>query len=112
MYFGTIKGLSSLEVAAVQTLRSITTLDVGPNPYLVPSTTRLTIRNLSADASIKIIMTSGALVLQFKAQGGGRAFWDGRDSEGNVVPSGIYFVVAFSDNGNQTGTAKIAVVRR
>jgi ligand-binding sensor domain-containing protein len=112
MYFGTIKGLSSLEVAAEQTLRSITTLDVGPNPYLVPSTTRLTIRNLSADASIKIIMTSGALVLQFKAQGGGRAFWDGRDSEGNVVPSGIYFVVAFSDNGNQTGTAKIAVVRR
>jgi ligand-binding sensor domain-containing protein len=112
MYFGTIKGLSSLEVAPVQTLRSITTLDVGPNPYLVPSDTRLTIRNLSAEASVKIISTNGALVSQFKAQGGGRAFWDGRDSEGKVVPSGIYFVVAFSDNGNQAGTAKIAVVRR
>lgn len=112
MYFGTIKGLSSLEVAPVQTLRSIATLDVGPNPYLVPSATRLTIRNLSAEASVKIISTNGALVSQFKAQGGGRAFWDGRDSEGKVVPSGIYFVVAFSDNGNQTGTAKIAVVRR
>lgn len=112
MYFGTIKGLSSLEVAPVQTLRSIGTLDVGPNPYLVPSGTRLTIRNLSAEASVKIISTSGALVSQFKAQGGGRAFWDGRDAEGNVVPSGIYFIVAFSDNGDQTGTAKVAVVRR
>ncbi len=112
MYFGTIKGLSSLEVAPVQTLRSITTLDVGPNPYLIPSATRLTIRNLSAEALVKIISTNGSLVSQFKAQGGGRAFWDGRDSEGKVVPSGVYFVVAFSDNGNQTGTAKIAVVRR
>ncbi len=112
MYFGTIKGLSSLEVAPVQTLRSIASLEVGPNPFLVPSETRLTIRNLSAEATLKVISTSGALVSQFKAQGGGRAFWDGRDSEGKVVPSGIYFIVAFSDNGNQTGTAKIAVVRR
>jgi hypothetical protein len=112
MYFGTIKGLSSLEVAPVQTLRSITTLDVGPNPYLIPSAVRLTIRNLSAEASVKIISTNGALVSQFKAQGGGRAFWDGRDSDGKVVASGIYFIVAFSDNGDQTGTAKVAVVRR
>jgi ligand-binding sensor domain-containing protein len=112
MYFGTVKGLSSLEVAPVQTVRSISTLELGPNPFLVPSTSRLTIRGLSADALIKIISTNGALIAQFKAQGGGRGFWDGRDSEGRVVPSGIYFVVAFSDNGDQTGTAKIAVVRR
>ncbi|HTY38853.1 MAG TPA: hypothetical protein VMH23_17165 [Bacteroidota bacterium] len=112
MYFGTIKGLSSLEVASIQTSRSIASIEVGPNPFLVPSTTSLTIRGLSADASVKIITTSGALIAQFKAQGGGRAFWDGRDSEGRVVPSGVYFVVASSDTGDQAGTAKVAVVRR
>jgi ligand-binding sensor domain-containing protein len=112
MYFGTVKGLSSLEVAPVQTVRSMSTLEVGPNPFLVPSASRLTIRGLPADALIKVISTSGNLIAQFKAQGGGRGFWDGRDAEGNPVPSGIYFVVAFSDNGDQTGTAKVAVVRR
>ena len=49
---------------------------------------------------------------EFKAQGGGRAFWDGRDMKGEVVQSGVYFVVAFAENGNQTITGKIAVVRR
>jgi hypothetical protein len=112
MYFGTEKGLSSLEVVPVQTLRAISSLDVGPNPFVVPSPSPLTIRNLAAETSIKIISTSGALVLQFRAQGGGRAFWDGRNAYGDVVPSGVYFVVAFADNGNQTGTAKVAVVRR
>ena len=112
MYFGTEKGLSSLEVAPVQTLRALSSLDVGPNPFLVPSAGPLTIRNLAAETSIKIISTNGGLVSQFKAQGGGRAFWDGRNAYGDVVPSGVYFVVAFADNGNQTGTAKIAVVRR
>jgi ligand-binding sensor domain-containing protein len=112
MYFGTIKGLSSLEVAPVQTLRTMSTLDLGPNPFLVPSTSRLTIRNLASEATIKILASNGVLVAQFDAQGGGRAFWDGRDTEGKLVSSGIYFVVAFSDNGNQIGTAKVAVVRR
>ncbi|MCX6134731.1 MAG: hypothetical protein NTU47_13035 [Ignavibacteriales bacterium] len=112
MYFGTVKGLSSLEIASVQAQRTISTLEVGPNPYVVPSTSRLTIKGLSAETSIKILSTNGELMSQFKAQGGGRAFWDGRDTEGKVVPSGIYFVVAFSDNGNQSGTAKVAVVRR
>ena len=112
MYFGTIKGLSSLEIAPVQTLRTISALDLGPNPFLVPSSSRLTIRNLAAETTIKILTSNGVLVAQFDAQGGGRAFWDGRDTGGNLVSSGIYFVVAFSDNGNQIGTAKLAVVRR
>ncbi len=36
----------------------------------------------------------------------GERYWDGRDSHGDTVPSGIYFVVAFADNGNQTRTRK------
>jgi ligand-binding sensor domain-containing protein len=112
VYFGTEKGLSSLEVSPIQTVRTLSSLEVGPNPFLVPSLQPLTIRNLAAETSIKIISTDGRLISEFVAQAGGRAFWDGRDARGDVVPSGIYFVVAFADNGNQTSTAKIAVVRR
>ena len=112
VYFGTEKGLSSLEVFPVQAARTMTSLDLGPNPFVVPSVTPLTIRNLVGEASIKILSTNGALVREFKSQGGGRAFWDGRNRLGDLVQSGIYFVVAYAENGTQTSTGKIAVVRR
>ena len=112
VYVGTEKGLSSLEIAPVQTARNYSSLELGPNPYLIPNDHPLTIRNLTQGSSIKILAVDGSLVLEFSAQGGGRAFWDGKDSRGDLVPSGVYFVVAFADNGNQVSTGKLAVVRR
>jgi hypothetical protein len=39
------------------------------------------------------------------------AFWDGTDSEGNLVSSGVYFVVAFDKEGNNVISGKIAVIK-
>jgi ligand-binding sensor domain-containing protein len=111
-YFGTEQGLSSLAIEPVQTNQSYSQLEVGPNPFILPSSQPLTIRNLVASSTIKIITVSGFLVTQFEAQGGGRAFWDGRDKNGAFVSSGIYFIVAFAENGSQTVTGKVAVIRR
>jgi hypothetical protein len=112
VYFGTEKGLSSLSIEAVQTSRSYTELEFGPNPFILPSNQPLTIRNLVANSTIKIINVSSSVVIQFMAQGGGRAFWDGRDRNGEYVSSGIYFVVASSENGAQVITGKIAVIHK
>jgi ligand-binding sensor domain-containing protein len=112
VYVGTEKGLSSLEIAPVQTMRSYSTLEFGPNPFVIPSSDPLSIRNLMANSSIRILSVDGNVVSEFAAQGGGRAFWDGRNSRGEFVTSGIYFIVAYSENGNQLTTGKIAVVRK
>jgi hypothetical protein len=112
VYLGTEKGLSSLEIAPVETARNYSSLELGPNPFLIPNDQPLTIRNLVQGSSIKILAVDGSLILEFTAQGGGRAFWDGKDARGRLVPSGVYFVVAFADNGNQISTGKLAVVRR
>jgi ligand-binding sensor domain-containing protein len=112
VYIGTEKGLSSLVIPPVQTSRSFTGLEFAPNPLTLPSEQPLTIQNLIANSSIKILTLSGTLVSQFAAQGGGRAFWDGKDLGGQLVSSGIYFVVAYSENGDQVSTGKVAVVRR
>ena len=112
VYIGTEKGLSSLQIAAVQTLRSFGTLELGPNPYTLPNLQPMSINNLVANSTVKILTVSGALVSEFSAQGGGRAFWDGRDRNGALVPTGVYFVVAYADNGNQVAKGKIAVVRK
>jgi ligand-binding sensor domain-containing protein len=111
-YFGTEQGLSSLAIEPVQTNQSYSQLEVGPNPFILPSGQPLTIRNLVAVSTIKIMTVSGFVVTQFEAQGGGRAFWDGRDKNGAFVSSGIYFIVAFAENGSQTVTGKVAVIRR
>lgn len=111
-YIGTQKGLSSLQIAAVQPLQSYTSLRFGPNPFVVPNSQPLTINNLVSNSTVKILAVNGTLVAEFPAQGGGRAFWDGRDRRGNVVQTGIYVVVAFTENGNQVAKGKVAVVRK
>jgi ligand-binding sensor domain-containing protein len=112
VYIGTERGLSSLSIAAVETNSTFSTLEIGPNPFVIPSQEMLMIRNLVDESSIKILKVDGSLVSEFKAQGGGRGFWNGRDLKGNLVGSGIYFVVAFAENGEQVATGKVAVIRK
>ena len=112
VYMGTEKGLSSLSIEAVLPVRSSTDLTFGPNPFTLPAANSLVIGNLVAESSIKILAIDGSLVSEFRAQGGGRAFWNGRDRKGNLVGSGIYVVVAFAENGDQVATGKVAVVRK
>ena len=111
-YFGTEQGLSSLAIAAMQTNRAYSKIECGPNPFILPSNQPLTIRNLVANSTIKIVTVSGSVIRQFDAQGGGRAFWDGRDKNGALVASGIYFIFAYAENGSQTVIGKVAVIRR
>jgi ligand-binding sensor domain-containing protein len=111
-YIGTQNGLSSLQIPAVQPVQAYTKLEFGPNPYTLPNPQPLAINNLVANSTIKILAVNGALITEFAAQGGGRAFWDGRDRHGNYVSTGIYFVVAYADNGNQVANGKVAVVRK
>ena len=112
IYFGTGKGISCLSIEPVTTSPTFTSLALGPNPYMIPNAYPLTIRNLVANSTIKILTLTGRLIRQFPAQGGGRAFWDGKDISGNLVPSGIYFVVAFNETGTQVTSAKLAVIRK
>ncbi len=111
-YIGTQNGLSSLTIPAVGPQQAYTKLGFGPNPFTIPNPQPLMISNLVANSTIKILSVNGTVVNEFAAQGGGRAFWDGRDRRGNLVPTGIYFVVSYADNGNQVSNGKVAVVRK
>ncbi len=113
MYFGTDKGLSSLQILTVAPADEFTTLKIAPNPYRLSTAggTRVMISGLVRDSEVKILTVAGTLVKQLVAEGGGRTTWDGTDDEGRLVASGIYYVVAYADNGNQLATAKLAVLR-
>ncbi|MFA6467686.1 MAG: two-component regulator propeller domain-containing protein [Bacteroidota bacterium] len=112
VYFGTDKGLSSLEIAAVTSKNSFTTIDLSPNPVYLPNHSSVEIRGLVDETTIKVLGLNGSVIRQFPSQGGGRAFWDCRDGEGRLVASGIYIIVAHNRAGDQVATAKVAVIQQ
>ncbi|MFZ4622291.1 MAG: two-component regulator propeller domain-containing protein [Bacteroidota bacterium] len=111
-YFGTEKGLSSVEITAVAAKNSFSSIDLSPNPVYLPNHSTVEIRGLVDESTVKVLALNGKVIKQFPAQGGGRAFWDCRDGEGRMVASGIYIIVAHNRAGDQIASAKVAVIRK
>jgi hypothetical protein len=111
-YFGTGKGLASMQTIAVQPLDNCDKIKVGPSPFIIPSANPLRIDGLVAESTVKILTLSGSLVYEFVTEGGRITNWDGRDTNGNLVSSGIYIVAGYNKDATQVCTGKIAVVRK
>ncbi len=111
VYFGTTGGLASLSTPAVAPKAQFDKLSVYPNPFLVPNGSLLTVDGLVANANLKILTIDGRLVRAMKSPGGRVGFWDGKDENGKFVSSGVYVIVGYTDDGSQTGTGKVAVIR-
>ena len=112
VFFLTDKGLCSYMSDATTPNEEMTTDNVWayPNPVTPDYTGPITITGLSYDADVKIVSTNGALINQGRSNGGTYT-WDGCDSKGRRVASGIYMVVTATSNGEKGTVCKIAVVR-
>ena len=108
----TDKGLCSYMSDATTPNEEMTTDNVWayPNPVTPDYTGPITITGLTYDADVKIVSTNGALINQGRSNGGTYT-WDGCDSKGRKVASGIYMVVTATSNGEKGTVCKIAVVR-
>ena len=111
-YIATRRGLSSLATAYVQPDAVFGELTVGPNPFRPGMDERLVINGLVEGSVIKILTVAGKLVAEIATPGGRVGFWDGRSDDGDLAPTGVYFVVAAAPNGSQSAVAKVAVVRQ
>ncbi|MHB8579218.1 MAG: type IX secretion system anionic LPS delivery protein PorZ [Ignavibacteriaceae bacterium] len=114
VYVGTDAGLTSFQTSAIKPVDSFTKLFVYPSPFVLSSGggNKLTINGLIQNSEIKIISISGKLINDFQSPGGRVAYWDGTDSNGNLVNSGVYLIVAFDQTGNNVTTSKVAVIRK
>ena len=113
VYVGTDEGLTSFKTPAIQPQESFTKLFVYPSPFVLGnSTNQLTIDGLVSNCNIKIISINGKLIKEFSSPGGRVAYWDGTDNSGNRVSSGVYLVVAYTQDGNSVFTGKIAVINK
>ncbi len=112
VFFGSDKGLCSYMSNATEPSEEMTDDNVYayPNPVTPEYTGLITVVGLTMDADVKITTASGALVYEGRSQGG-MFTWDGHDTDGNRVNSGVYSVVTATSTGDKGTVCKIAIVR-
>ena len=83
-----------------------------PNPFN-PTTTIEYSLHQSGQVDLKVFDLKGAavrtLVAEEKARGSYQVIWDGRDDNGGLVPSGVYFCRA--DSGSQASSLKLVLLK-
>ena len=92
---------------------------LGPNPFMLQEgeNRKLNILNLVGGSQVKILTVSGELVRQLSGQNfeeiqGGQAQWDGRNTDGELVASGVYLILVTNEEGESHGAGKVMVIRQ
>jgi ligand-binding sensor domain-containing protein len=114
VYIGTDNGLAALQTSSMQPVQSFDKLFVYPNPFELEdgNPTTVTIDGLVKNSSVKIFNVSGELINEINTPGGRIGFWDGKDKNKKLVPSGIYIIAAYDEEASKITTTKIAVIRK
>ena len=112
----TEKGISVFRGSFAQIQQDYNKTIGGPNPFVLDgSQGYYFLKYLKQGSSVKIFTVNGKLVRELSPDtglvDGSRAKWDGRDEQGNLVPSGVYLYTAYDQEG-QSVAGKIAVIRK
>jgi len=85
---------------------------VYPNPFDVRlGHSVITFDNLTASGTLRVYKLTGELVFEKDfVSVDGKAVWDGTNTDGNHLASGLYMYLVTNDNG-QKKTGKIAILR-
>ena len=113
-YLGTEKGLAIFSGPYSEYKSDFSKIVGGPNPYILNDGSCFILKNLVPNATVKIVNINGRLTKILTQENGmvqgSRASWDGRDSNNELVPSGIYLYLVYNEEG-LTGKGKIAVLK-
>jgi ligand-binding sensor domain-containing protein len=110
VFIATNNGLCSFRSTATEAVSTQQKVLVFPNPVPPGYNGSIAIRGLTNNALVKITNLYGALVYQTRALGG-QAIWDGKNTNGVKVASGIYLVICRDDSGTEKIATKITIVQ-
>ena len=112
VYIGTEEGLCAVVSDATDAAEKMEkgVVRAYPNPVAPDYTGPITIEGLSYDADVRIVNTAGMLVARGRSTGG-TYIWDGCDSKGRRVASGVYHVLTATSDGHQGTVCRIAIIR-
>jgi ligand-binding sensor domain-containing protein len=113
VWFGTASGVNRYDPGYTPPAPpQITALQVTvyPNPARLNATgVRLQLKGNAGAYSGEILDLNGRIVKRFASATDGDVVWDGRDRDGNLVRSGVYFV--HTHGGGHDATARVVVLR-
>ena len=81
-----------------------------PNPVKADYSGYISITGLTDNSNIKITDTAGYLINE-GISNGGMYNWNGRNIRGEKVASGIYYVLVYDQEGNESVATKILITR-
>lgn len=110
VYFATANGLVSYNGSATAPNDNLKDLRAYPNPVRPGFAGFVTIAGLTEGANVKVTDVNGSLVFEETSQGGS-VIWDTTAFGKYKVASGVYFIMATTEDASETNIAKIMVVR-
>ena len=110
VFFLTENGICSFRSTATEPVTEKSRLVVFPNPVPSGYTGTIAIRELPANAWVRITELDGRLVHQTRSAGG-QAIWNGKTYKGERVSSGVYLVYISDELNTQRVAAKIFFIK-
>lgn len=110
VYFATGNGLVAYKGTATAPRDNLRALRAYPNPVRPNFNGNVTIDGLTARANVKITDVNGNLVFE-RVSEGGSIQWDTTAFGRYKVSSGVYFIMATTNDGTETKIAKVMIVR-
>jgi hypothetical protein len=113
-YIATSQGISVLRMPFAVQKDSYNKTRVFPSPYHLPSSSPLVIDGLMDESTCKVMTVTGRVIRTLSVNSPGvngyQAYWDGKDSKGIWVDTGVYLIGIYRDGG-ESGFEKIAVIQ-
>jgi hypothetical protein len=110
VFVSTPLGVAEYKSDATPGQSSFSNIYAYPNPVRPDYGGPINITGLMENSLVKITDPSGNVIRSLKSTGG-MVSWDGCNYNGDLVPTGVYTILASQADGSGGGTAKVLIVR-
>lgn len=112
VFIGTANGIVSYmsDATAPEATLQESSVHAYPNPVKASYSGNISIVGLTYDCELKIVDAAGYLIAEGRSTGG-QFTWNGRNAKGEKVASGVYYVLMYDENGDESLATKILITR-
>ena len=112
VFIGTANGIVSYmsDATAPEATLQESSVHAYPNPVKASYSGNISIVGLTFDCELKIVDAAGYLITEGTSTGG-QFTWNGRNAKGEKVASGVYYVLMYDENGDESLATKILITR-
>jgi len=110
VFIATELGICSFRSDALAPYNPVEKLLVYPNPVRQDYFGPIAISGMASNSSVMITDSKGNAVNQLISEGG-QAIWYGNDFNGERVSTGVYFIFASGQDGQEKASAKVLIIK-